>query len=355
MSETVDHITTAKSILAAVANFKDYSSIYANILQPNNATNTSNNSNNNNNSSVPSTPSTSRGSSNDTKKQKKRCTCKAFTPTVGVYCVECKNEYKAQDDHENKLRARAARLGEALGGLSVVAYEVMRAFDFSDPRNAPPPCTDPEMYSRRLEHKLAAAIESMKRMAEGVIRDAFRPEQENIQGEVQRANKVKAAYEKRNNLIRELLATEKHFCEGLGVITDVWKPEMTAAGLVDPFTDDVLFKPIPAIKELSKELVQDFSRILARPLEKQNLGKVLCKKAHKFNVFKPSCLSQQDATAMIAKLSSNNTFKELQNKLKKSSQITQNLSEYIFTPAQRMTRYPLLLNGIIKATEKSKQ
>lgn len=335
MSDPIDHITTARDILFDVCNLKHYS-------------HHTHYKGGSSNSPFASAAKTSE------KKRKAHCQCQNFAPKVCISCSECKCEYKGQDDREAKLRARAARLGEALGTLSSVAYEVMRDFDFSDPANLAPPCVEPETYSKRLEHKLNAAIENMKRIAGNTIREAFTTEQECIREEIHRANKVRASYEKRNNLIKELLATEKHFHEGLGVILDVWKPEMTSAGLVDPFIDDVFFKPIPAIKELSSDLIQDFTKVLSCSYENQNLGKILCKKAERFNVFKPSCLSQQDATAMTTKLSMNNTFKEMQNRLKKLPNITQNLAEYIFTPAQRMTRYPLLLNGIINATEKSK-
>lgn len=360
MGDSLDHVTTAKDILFAVSNLKSFPHHHR-IFNNRNVTSINAICSTPRAPSTPtiltvSTPTKSSSSSTTTteKRRKNRCQCPSFQPSVTVACDCCRCEYKAQDDHEAKLRARAARLGEALGSLSGLAYEVMKDFNFSDPANAAPPCVDPELYSRRLEHKLNAAIENMKRIAGNTIREAFTSEQDSIRDEIQKANKIKASYEKRNNLIKELLATERHFYEGLGIIMDVWKPEMTSAGLVDPFIDDVFFKPIPAIKELSKDLIQDFTKVLGCPYENQNLGKILCKKADRFNVFKPSCLSQQDATAMTTKLSMNNTFKELQNRLKKLPNITQNLAEYIFTPAQRMTRYPLLLNGIINATEKSK-
>lgn len=324
--------------------------------------------------------------------QSKTCKCDCVCPEIIVCCKKCKLPFpqesdviepyshignsnsnsnsallslqKNTKDGENadgneerfieSCKVRIAKMYETLGRISSVVYEVMRNFDFSNPANQPPVGVDTNSYLKRLTTNYMFAIKNVQAIAVSALVDAMKQEDENLKAESLHMLSIRKAAEKREHHVQELIDTERNFNEGLRLIQEVWKPEMANAGLLDKYADDVLFKTVPLVKKVSDDFLKSFEAVKKMPPKRQNIGKILCDDFDRFNAFKQNCLTQQDASNFIKKLSSKQSFKSFEAHVKENPQIKNlNFAEYIFSPAQRVTRYPLLIKDIVKVTDQS--
>lgn len=256
----------------------------------------------------------------------------------------------------DNCKTRLANMYEKLGRISSVVYEIMQNFDFTNPVNQPPVGVDTNAYLKRLTTNYMFAIKNVQAIAVGALVEAMKQEDENLKAESLHMLTIRKTAEKRERHFQELIDTEKNFNDGLRLLLDVWKPAMESAGLLDKYADDVFFKTVPLVKKTSDSFLECFEAVKRLPPRRQNLGKVLCDNFGRLGAFKQNCLTQQDASALIKKLSGKQSFKTLETRIKEDPQIKNlNFAEYIFSPAQRITRYPLLIKDIIKATDQSKK
>lgn len=324
------------------------------------------------------------------------CHCKCVCPEILVVCKKCKKQYSKtplfgdnsghngnsssggnellslhksassvndgitadakKERFIDSCKARIANMYETLGRISSVVYEIMQNFDFENPENQPPVGVDTNSYLKRLTTNYMFAIKNIQAIAVNALVDTMKHEDENLKAESLHMLSIRKAAEKREHHMQELIDTEKNFNEGLRLIQDVWKPEMANAGLLDKYADDVLFKTIPLVKKVSDDFLKSFEAVKKMPSKRQNIGKIMCDDFDRFNAFKQNCLTQQDASNLIKKLSSKQSFKTFEAHVKENPQIKNlNFAEYIFSPAQRVTRYPLLIKDIVKVTDQSKQ
>lgn len=324
------------------------------------------------------------------------CHCKCVCPEILVMCKKCKKPYSktplfadnsgnngnsgsggnelltslhkstsgVNDESKATLnkerfidscKARIAGMYETLGRISSVVYEIMQNFDFENPENQPPVGVDTNSYLKRLTTNYMFAIKNIQAIAVNALVDTMKHEDENLKAESLHMLSIRKAAEKRDHHVQELIDTEKNFNEGLRLIQEVWKPEMASAGLLDKYADDVLFKTIPLVKRVSDDFLKSFEAVKKMPSKRQNIGKIMCDDFDRFNAFKQNCLTQQDASNLIKKLSSKQSFKTFEAHVKENPQVKNlNFAEYIFSPAQRVTRYPLLIKDIVKVTDQSK-
>ncbi|KAL7719233.1 Rho/RAC guanine nucleotide exchange factor [Entamoeba marina] len=147
----------------------------------------------------------------------------------------------------------------------------------------------------------------------------------------------------RQRILNEMVESEYTYVMGLKICSKFYK-------------DPLYKKRFDDVNRINQKLLQDLNELLNHVNGKSldtDLGEALCNFVPLLNVYKlyvGNTESQHDA---LDKLESNKGFKKLCSKLQSKINIGHalNLRAYLITPVQRLPRYKLLLEDLIRNTE----
>ncbi|KAH3760225.1 calmodulin-binding protein [Pelomyxa schiedti] len=177
---------------------------------------------------------------------------------------------------------------------------------------------------------------------------------------IQQANKAitlllkaeKQAYERANHrkaVLDELCSTEEDYLKDLKIMSEIWQPKLVQAGIFSSSEVKLLFGNLPQLSFLSAELLEAFKKAKETPVLDQRLGQSFSKMIPYIRLYGEYAQSRDKATEIIGTARKNHKYVTL---VEKTRPLTRNLDlpDFLIKPAQRIFKYPLLLNDLIKDT-----
>ncbi|XP_077594853.1 triple functional domain protein-like [Stigmatopora nigra] len=152
-------------------------------------------------------------------------------------------------------------------------------------------------------------------------------------------------------ILAELIETEKTYVQNLRECIDTYMMEMSTNEKDIP----------PAINNMEHvifgnllELYEFHHNIFLKELEKhkhvpENVGHCFVKWADKFKGYVDYCKNNEESTRLIME----HAVKYF-NKIQQKHGLTNSLHSYLIQPIQRITKYPLLLKGLLECCEEAK-
>nr|XP_009861636.1 dynamin-binding protein-like [Ciona intestinalis] len=160
---------------------------------------------------------------------------------------------------------------------------------------------------------------------------------------------------KRKHVVCEIIKTEEDFLQDITIaIIDIMEP-LIDRELPPDIRIDILFGNITDVKAFSEEFLAALKAIPNPPTGEQNIGKVFSRFSPQMKeVYKVYCRNHDDATSLLEKYEEDQEFQvPLQECLKNAKEKvnTFDLGSFLIKPVQRMLKYPLLLQELLKLTD----
>lgn len=157
---------------------------------------------------------------------------------------------------------------------------------------------------------------------------------------------------KRQEAIFELCQTESTHVRDLQTIVEVFYNNIDSRGLLDEKARTVIFGNIEDVLLTAVSFLSDLEeRQRTSRLYVDHVGDVVAEHLPRMRAYVPYCTNQSTAAKILAtQRSADTTLDSLLKELQAGPGRGLDLSSYLLTPMQRLTRYPLLLNQILKYT-----
>jgi len=152
----------------------------------------------------------------------------------------------------------------------------------------------------------------------------------------------------RENVVNEVLNTERDYVRDLHVLVDVYLLPLRENGLLSPQQMHVVFSSVESMLPVNEELL--------RCLESgDGVGKAFLAVGQFLKIYSDYCNNQNAAYALLAEMShkSDDFAGFLQYCKTRPESRGQDLASFLIKPVQRICKYPLLLRELIKNTPES--
>lgn len=156
----------------------------------------------------------------------------------------------------------------------------------------------------------------------------------------------------RQKAILEFIETERSYLADLDILCKVFYQPINERKLLDKGECVSLFSNVQTIRDVSAELLQELDQEKNNNPVIQNLGRLLSKKDAMFKLYAIYCSAQTDANHRIEelKLKHPDFSKFLEECFARPECRLLPFDSFLHAPLQRLVKYPLLLNAIIKHT-----
>ncbi|KYQ96825.1 pleckstrin (PH) domain-containing protein [Tieghemostelium lacteum] len=153
------------------------------------------------------------------------------------------------------------------------------------------------------------------------------------------------------NVLDELLSTEEDYLRDLDFIVNQMVEPMTSRGF-DKVILKGLFSNIEIIRNLCKTIITDMK---ASEVTLHNTVVVFTKMSAFFKMYSQYCTHHMKSIQLIDELSKNNqSFNQFKQELFNNPQSRGlKIQDYLIKPIQRICKYPLLFNQMLKSLDKS--
>ncbi|KAI5956522.1 CDC24 [Candida jiufengensis] len=155
--------------------------------------------------------------------------------------------------------------------------------------------------------------------------------------------------DERSKVFREIIETERKYVQDLELLTR-YRDELNDAELLSSEQIHTLFPNLNEIVDFQRKFLNGLECNINVPIKYQRIGSIFIHASMgPFKAYEPWTIGQLTAIDLIGKEATN---------LKKSSILIDpgfELQSYILKPIQRLCKYPLLLNELIKTSPESSQ
>eukprot|EP01136_Pigoraptor_vietnamica_P016366 Opistho-1_new@60298 len=165
--------------------------------------------------------------------------------------------------------------------------------------------------------------------------------------------------DKRRFVLTELVETERSYCEDLRVLCDIFQPAVSRLPFVTADDCATIFSNIPELRALHLRMLAAMEAALASPAN-ERVGPVFVESADELLKYGPYCANIPDAVAKVHQLlddvkspyteAQQREFNVAHKEAKRAAKTGFALNDLVNVPMQRILRYPLLLNELIKYT-----
>lgn len=153
----------------------------------------------------------------------------------------------------------------------------------------------------------------------------------------------------------EIITSEASYLHSLNVLVDHFEKKFRKSNIINEVEFDILFGNIKSVRASSKKILHDFEKCWQNNVLLDGLCELVQKHAEEnFHVYVPYCENQVVISETLNKLRERPDFLGFLSQLE-SSPSCQFLSLYSFLmlPMQRITRWPLLVDAILKRLSES--
>ena len=160
----------------------------------------------------------------------------------------------------------------------------------------------------------------------------------------------------RQEVIYELIRTEREYVRDLGIVIDVFLKPIKEKKILSP-KEMALFSSIDQLKPVNEELLRRLTeRFDVNPVVEE-VGDVFVTLAEYFKIYKVYCRNHPHSMLEYQRLKTdgkNKKFKQFEEEaLKKTECRLMDLQSFLLKPVQRICKYPLLIREILKFTDET--
>lgn len=161
---------------------------------------------------------------------------------------------------------------------------------------------------------------------------------------------------KRDRVATEILQTEQTYCKGLDTLrTKYMEPiraKITPKGeLISEDQFRVMFSNVLLILGYNSQLLKDIETKLGEAEIEPKLGEVFLKHCEYLKIYAEYCNNYNKALEVLRVLTSNKKFLQLVDNCKENSASPLSLTDFLIMPIQRIPRYVMLLQELVKYTD----
>ncbi|KAL9649455.1 hypothetical protein ABK040_000694 [Willaertia magna] len=166
--------------------------------------------------------------------------------------------------------------------------------------------------------------------------------------------KLKKARMNRENCSKEILSTEKYYVESLNVMQEVYlKPLKVMSSKEKPIITkeevQAIFSDIEVIINVNTTFLNDLEERMKNYVYETQLSDIFLTMAPFFKTYSRYCNNYDRANEVLKKCKEREELKEVVLKMDKDSRTSKlGLQSYLILPIQRIPRYRLLLQDLIK-------
>eukprot|EP00005_Dracoamoeba_jomungandri_P007613 CAMPEP_0174273892 /NCGR_PEP_ID=MMETSP0439-20130205/56155_1 /TAXON_ID=0 /ORGANISM="Stereomyxa ramosa, Strain Chinc5" /LENGTH=617 /DNA_ID=CAMNT_0015365353 /DNA_START=217 /DNA_END=2070 /DNA_ORIENTATION=+ len=158
---------------------------------------------------------------------------------------------------------------------------------------------------------------------------------------------------KAQNLIYEMLATEEQYLQDLRILIEVYVEPLREQGILNKKQSGIIFSNIEAIYDINLSILSELKKRKKSNGVVEGVGEVFLTKVDLLKVYAVYCSMQFVRIQKIKKYKQKNEdFREFLEKAFQNSRCRLlAIDSFLIQPLQKICRYPLFLEGLIKTTE----
>ncbi|KAG5641273.1 hypothetical protein DXG03_005585 [Asterophora parasitica] len=150
----------------------------------------------------------------------------------------------------------------------------------------------------------------------------------------------------RNNIIREMVETERKYVQDLEIMQK-YSNALSQANIIDQDTIHLLFPNLNKLLNFQRKFLIRFESTAELPWQNQRWGQLFLESEDEFVVYEPYCANYTSASELMLANEQNLTA------LNSLINVKGELPAFLIKPIQRICKYPLLLDSLIKACSAS--
>eukprot|EP01121_Diplochlamys_sp_Union-15-3_P012761 TRINITY_DN386_c0_g1_i2.p1 TRINITY_DN386_c0_g1~~TRINITY_DN386_c0_g1_i2.p1 ORF type:complete len:589 (-),score=122.99 TRINITY_DN386_c0_g1_i2:45-1778(-) len=162
---------------------------------------------------------------------------------------------------------------------------------------------------------------------------------------------------RRGQISKEILETERSYVRGLEILVNIWmKPLLEASSkpstrVIRENKVLIIFSIIPDILKIHQNILKEMEEVISEWDDDSLLSPVFSNNAEALMQYTTFVNNYNESLKMLARCNKKQRFLVFSEKAKQQSGM--DLSAYMIMPIQRLPRYHLLLEDLIKHTRKS--
>ena len=231
--------------------------------------------------------------------------CRCFVPGLKVVCATCGKEASAHGctaKYEELVLSFEEALQKTVSAIEAAHRDLRRE------------TTDKKEEGEKDEKDISsvsldALLHSLETKFSETLNAVLGPEIASMREAEARARRA----EKRKNILAELVATEEEYLNDMNTLMEVWKPVASTSGLFDGKQIAQIFKGVPHIVYLSKDLCEQLREVQAKPLREQNLGAMMLKKVPFMKLYVDQCCEVPKITELLHSMMNRPQYLEFQS------------------------------------------
>ncbi|TFK74074.1 hypothetical protein BDN72DRAFT_760546 [Pluteus cervinus] len=150
----------------------------------------------------------------------------------------------------------------------------------------------------------------------------------------------------RNNIIREMVETERKYVQDLEVMQK-YAHALSQSNVIDQDTIHLLFPNLNKLLNFQRKFLIRFESTAELLWQDQQWGQLFLDNEEEFVVYEPYCANYTNASELM--LANEQNLSSLNHMINVKGE----LPAFLIKPVQRVCKYPLLLDSLIKATSPS--
>ncbi|KAG6889224.1 hypothetical protein C0992_005968 [Termitomyces sp. T32_za158] len=150
----------------------------------------------------------------------------------------------------------------------------------------------------------------------------------------------------RNNIIREMVETERKYVQDLEIMQK-YSNALSQGNIIDQDTIHLLFPNLNKLLNFQRKFLIRFESTAELPWQNQRWGQLFLESEDEFVVYEPYCANYTSASELMLE------HEQKLNALNNLINVKGELPAFLIKPIQRVCKYPLLLDSLIKACNNS--
>lgn len=272
-----------------------------------------------------------------------RCACPKPVLELSLRCAAC--------HHELDAAARVQSLVEPCRAALQAMLELLAASSSSTASTSSD--TDTEGADARGQQVTVARYREVAQGAAQTVAAAFGAFFEPEIAAARAAEQQERRRVERAHLVRELASTEAEYHADMQTVLELWMPAVERGGFFEGGKQlSTIFLNVPQIVFLSNELAKALADAAAKPAAEQDVGAVLLRKVPFLRMYVEQCCGFAGVTELVNRAALSPRFAAMQRQVAADPRAKGlDLLGFLIKPTQRLTRYPLLLQSLIKCTD----
>ncbi|KAI8071296.1 hypothetical protein BC940DRAFT_317102 [Gongronella butleri] len=144
----------------------------------------------------------------------------------------------------------------------------------------------------------------------------------------------------RDKVMLELVATERKYVQDLETLQNYMR-DLQQQNILTQDTVHYLFGNLNSLVDFQRRFLIQLENLVEKPAKEQNVGRLFMEMEDAFAVYEPYCANFYSAQDLVVQ------------EAPKLQTSTHELTSYLIKPIQRICKYPLLMNELLKNTDKA--